>query len=135
MDRSLPWLDPENRDDRLIATTIEVMRTHPRSPVVLVSTDINAQNKAEHAELPRRASGSVDDARAPSAATSTRGRSTEVEALAAAEPVSVMPGSGRRVVGPYAKLLEAMRAADITVAGDLPRGERDRWLFLTQWPR
>ncbi len=49
---SLPWLDPENRDDRFIASVIEIMRQHPRSAVTVVTRDINLQNKAEVACLP-----------------------------------------------------------------------------------
>lgn len=52
MGDSLPWLDPDNRDDRFIASVIEVMRSRPRSPVVIVARDINLQNKAELASLP-----------------------------------------------------------------------------------
>jgi PIN domain len=52
MTESLPWLDPENRDDRFIASVIEVIRAHPRSAVVIVTRDINLQNKAEFASLP-----------------------------------------------------------------------------------
>jgi hypothetical protein len=49
---SLPWLDFDNNDDRFIASSIEVMRTAPRSPVLIVSRDLNVQNKAEFANLP-----------------------------------------------------------------------------------
>jgi PIN domain len=49
---TLPWLDPENNDDRILASLIEVMRQHPRTPVILVTLDINLQNKAEYAGLP-----------------------------------------------------------------------------------
>jgi hypothetical protein len=52
MDKSLPWLNAQNNDDRLLAGVIEVMRLHPRSPVFLVSRDINLQNKAEFANVP-----------------------------------------------------------------------------------
>jgi predicted ribonuclease YlaK len=52
MNKSLPWLDPQNNDDRLLAVVIEVMRMRPGSPVVLVSRDINLQNKAEFARVP-----------------------------------------------------------------------------------
>jgi rRNA-processing protein FCF1 len=52
MEMSLPWLDPANADDRLLAVVIEVMRTHPRTAVVLVTRDINLQNKAEFANVP-----------------------------------------------------------------------------------
>lgn len=59
----------------------------------------------------------------------------EVEAAAEGEPVNVMPGSGRRVPGPRRKLLEAMKAADVAVAGELDPRERDHFLFsLTIWP-
>ena len=51
MDKSLPWLDAQNNDDRLLAGVIEVMRHHPRSPVLVVSRDINLQNKAEFANI------------------------------------------------------------------------------------
>ena len=52
MDSSLPWLDSNNNDDRLLAGVIEVMRTRPRSPVLAVSRDINFQNKAEFSNIP-----------------------------------------------------------------------------------
>lgn len=52
MRESLPWLDPDNKDDRFIASVIEVMRHHPHSPVVLITRDINMQNKASFASLP-----------------------------------------------------------------------------------
>ena len=51
MRNSLPWLDP-NKDDRVLASILEVMRSHPRSPVILVTRDINMQNKAAHAAIP-----------------------------------------------------------------------------------
>lgn len=49
---TLPWLDSANSDDRLLASVIEVMRQRPRSAVVLVTGDINLQNKAEFADIP-----------------------------------------------------------------------------------
>lgn len=49
---SLPWLVADNADDRLVATFIEVMRKHPGSSVVLVTRDLNLQNKMELAQLP-----------------------------------------------------------------------------------
>jgi len=49
MSESLPWLRESNADDRLIATTFEVMRLFPHSIVVLVTRDINVQNKANFA--------------------------------------------------------------------------------------
>jgi hypothetical protein len=52
MATSLPWLDPTNDDDRLIAGLLEVMRTYPHSAVLLVTRDVNLQNKAELARVP-----------------------------------------------------------------------------------
>ena len=52
MNTSLPWLDPDNKDDRILAGVIEVMRARPRSIVKAVSRDINFQNKAEFANIP-----------------------------------------------------------------------------------
>lgn len=49
---SLPWLDSSHADDRLVATFVEVMRRNPRSRVVLVTRDLNLQNKMEFAGLP-----------------------------------------------------------------------------------
>ena len=50
-EHALPWLDLSNDDDRILAAFVDVMRQHPRTPVVLVTRD-NLQNKAEYAELP-----------------------------------------------------------------------------------
>jgi len=52
MDSSLPWLDSNNNDDRLLAGVIEVIRSRPRSPVLAVSRDTNFQNKAEFSNIP-----------------------------------------------------------------------------------
>lgn len=52
MNTSLPWLDPDNKDDRILAGVIEVMRARPRSIVKAVSRDVNFQNKAEFANIP-----------------------------------------------------------------------------------
>lgn len=48
-ENTLPWLDKTNNDDRILGTTLEVMRLFPHSPVILVTRDINLQNKAEFA--------------------------------------------------------------------------------------
>jgi len=48
---SLPWLDASNDDDRVLASVVEVMRLRARSEVVLVTRDINMQNKAEFARI------------------------------------------------------------------------------------
>ncbi len=52
MQKSLPWLDSANRDDRILAGVIEILRSRPRSPVIAVSADINFQNKAQFAGVP-----------------------------------------------------------------------------------
>lgn len=52
LSKSLPWLDAQNTDDRLLAGVIEVMRLYPRSSVILVTRDVNLQNKAEFANIP-----------------------------------------------------------------------------------
>ena len=52
IESSLPWLDSDNNDDRLLAGVIEVLRARPHSPVLIVSRDINFQNKAEFANIP-----------------------------------------------------------------------------------
>ncbi len=49
---TLGWLDPSNNDDRIIANALELQRTCPSDKVVLVTGDINLQNKAELAKLP-----------------------------------------------------------------------------------
>jgi hypothetical protein len=52
MEKSLPWLDPSSKDDRFIASVIEVMHGRSRSPVITVTRDINVQNKAAFARMP-----------------------------------------------------------------------------------
>lgn len=49
---TLSWLDPSNRDDRIIASALEVQVLVPAAQVILVTADINLQNKAEAARLP-----------------------------------------------------------------------------------
>ena len=51
MEASLPWLDPANQDDRLIASAIDVARRYLRAPVALVTRDANVENKADFAGL------------------------------------------------------------------------------------
>jgi len=46
------WLDRAHNDDRLIAACFEVQITNPGACVVLLTADINLQNKAETAFLP-----------------------------------------------------------------------------------
>lgn len=52
MAKSLPWLKADNNDDAILASLIEIMREHPRCQVMLITRDINLQNKAEYAGLP-----------------------------------------------------------------------------------
>ena len=52
VNETLPWLDPAVPDDRIMASTIEVMRLHSRSTVAIVTADINLQNKAAFAGVP-----------------------------------------------------------------------------------
>jgi len=49
---TLHWLDSSNDDDRIIASTLEIQRIYPSAIVILVTSDINLQNKAELAYLP-----------------------------------------------------------------------------------
>jgi rRNA-processing protein FCF1 len=51
-EHTLSWLDPSNSDDRIIANALELQRGCPSSKVLLVTNDINLQNKAEMAKIP-----------------------------------------------------------------------------------
>jgi hypothetical protein len=46
------WLDPSNQDDRIIGSVLEIQSARPSTVVVLVTDDMNLQNKAEMAFLP-----------------------------------------------------------------------------------
>jgi len=46
------WLDPNNKDDRFIATCLEVAAKCPDSEIAILTLDINMQNKAEFALFP-----------------------------------------------------------------------------------
>lgn len=52
MDKTLSWLDPLNNDDRIVASFIEVCRENISASVILITSDINVQNKAEFSLLP-----------------------------------------------------------------------------------
>jgi predicted ribonuclease YlaK len=52
MSDSSPWLDPTNLDDRLLASVIEVMRLNAHASVIVVTRDVNLQNKLEFARVP-----------------------------------------------------------------------------------
>lgn len=46
------WLDPDNKDDRFIASCFEVASKHPDSDVAILTLDINMQNKADFSMFP-----------------------------------------------------------------------------------
>jgi len=48
---SLAWLDPEVKDDRIIASVLEIQVSNPAALVVLATSDINLQNKADAAMI------------------------------------------------------------------------------------
>jgi hypothetical protein len=52
MDKLPSWLDPTNQDDRIIGSVLEIQCAQPSAVVVLVTDDMNLQNKAEMAFLP-----------------------------------------------------------------------------------
>lgn len=49
--RTLSWLDKDNMDDRIIASALDVQIKRPYDKIVLVSADLNLQNKAKLALL------------------------------------------------------------------------------------
>lgn len=49
--KTLAWIDSGNNDDRIIANALELQIKHPCDNVVLVTSDINLQNKAQMANL------------------------------------------------------------------------------------
>jgi predicted ribonuclease YlaK len=49
---TLPWIDLRNNDDRFLCSTVDFIRSHICSPVIVVSRDINLQNKCEYALIP-----------------------------------------------------------------------------------
>lgn len=51
LSRTLPWLDKDNMDDRIIASALDVQVKRPSDKIVLVSADLNLQNKAKLALL------------------------------------------------------------------------------------
>lgn len=48
----LDWLDPNVPDDRILAAALRLQSDHPGGCVVLVTSDLNLQNKADAAGLP-----------------------------------------------------------------------------------
>lgn len=51
-DKSISWLVDNNNDDRIIASSLEVLREFPSSQLIIVTGDINLQNKCEMANVP-----------------------------------------------------------------------------------
>ena len=51
MRNTLSWLDDENADDRIIASVLSVQSSFPSSRVILVTGDINLQNKTNSAMI------------------------------------------------------------------------------------
>jgi predicted ribonuclease YlaK len=49
MDKTLSWLDADNRDDRIVASVLALQGEYPSAHVILVSDDINLLNKADAA--------------------------------------------------------------------------------------
>jgi len=47
MNSTLTWLDKDVADDRIIASVIEIQSRFPSSVIILFTSDINLQNKAE----------------------------------------------------------------------------------------
>ena len=54
MAQSLPAFDENNEDDRLLASTLEVMRSHLKREVFIVTGDLLLQSKAEMHGIPFR---------------------------------------------------------------------------------
>jgi rRNA-processing protein FCF1 len=52
MSESLSWLNANNKDDCLLATSIEIIQSNLGARVFIVTGDINMQNKAELAGIP-----------------------------------------------------------------------------------
>lgn len=50
--KTLHWLDKTNRDDKIVASVLELGRDMPSAAIVLVTGDINLQNKAAAACVP-----------------------------------------------------------------------------------
>jgi predicted ribonuclease YlaK len=48
----LSWLDPRVPDDKIIAAALRLQSDHPAGVVILVTADINLQNKADAVGLP-----------------------------------------------------------------------------------
>jgi rRNA-processing protein FCF1 len=56
----LAWLDANVRDDRILASALAIQSEHPGDTVVLVTSDLNLQNKADSVGLPYVETPSTD---------------------------------------------------------------------------
>ena len=52
MQECLGWFDPDNKDDRILASTLEIIRNNLGTPVAIITRDMNLENKAELARVP-----------------------------------------------------------------------------------
>lgn len=50
-EKTLHWLDRTIRDDRIVASVLELQRAMPSAVIVLVTSDVNLQNKADAASI------------------------------------------------------------------------------------
>jgi predicted ribonuclease YlaK len=48
---TLSWLDPNNNDDRIIASVLALQAEFPSAQMILISGDINLMNKADVAMI------------------------------------------------------------------------------------
>lgn len=51
MESTLSWLDKDNLDDRIVASVLEIQANYPAARVIIVTGDINLQNKVEAAMI------------------------------------------------------------------------------------
>lgn len=130
----LSWLDPSVPDDRILGAALRLQSDNPSSTVLLVTSDLNLQNKADAAGLPYMETPSpTEQLRAKVAASiSWRDDSPFVtlvnEGPAGARDVTYAvetdPGAGRPSSrsGPWTLPRLDVGATD----------ERQLWLFFTQ---
>jgi len=52
MNKTLPWLNENNNDDRIIAACFDMQIKNPASCIILMTADLNLQTKAQMARLP-----------------------------------------------------------------------------------
>lgn len=51
MDNTLSWLDPTVKDDRIVASILQLQAEHPGASLVLITNDVNLLNKADAAAI------------------------------------------------------------------------------------